>query len=215
MRVHENPWMSISPEDYDRHMGHPSVKQHRFLADCFHGALVKHAPAEILVIGCGTGNGLEHIDSRVTHRTTVIDFNARFLNVVKQRFQNALPGLEVIHDDLHHCSLPQGCYSMVYAGLVFEFVQPDIVLKKIVHSLRNGGVLEVVMQLPSETLPTVSSTGIESMKQLKLSAKLVNVKQFCELCSHMKLALIGSSEQTLDSGKSFFIGTFKKKMDLV
>jgi hypothetical protein len=71
------------------------------------------------------------------------------------------------------------------------------------------------MQLPSETLPTVSSTGIESMKQLKLSAKLVNVKQFCELCSHMKLALIGSSEQTLDSGKSFFSRTFKKKMDWV
>jgi len=202
--------MSISPEDYEQHMSHPSVKQHRFLGDCFHIALVKHAPAEILVIGCGTGNGLEHIDSRVTRRTTVIDFNSRFLNVVKQRFQNTLCGLEVIHDDLHHCPLPQGCYSMVYAGLVFEFVQVDIVLKKVVHSLRNGGVLEVVLQLPSEALPTVSSTGIESMKKLKSIANLVNVGDFCELCSQMNLALISSFEQTLDSGKSFFIGTFQK-----
>lgn len=201
--------MSISPEDYEQHMSHPSVNQHRFLGDCFHRALVKHAPTEILVIGCGTGNGLEHIDSAVTHRTTVIDFNARFLNVVKQRFQNTVCGLEVIHGDLHRCLLPQGCYSMVYAGLVFEFIQPDVVLKKISQSLQPGGILEVVLQIPSETLPTVSATGIESMKQLKSIAKLVNIEEFCELCSHLKLTLIGSCEQTLDSGKSFFIGTFQ------
>lgn len=215
MYVQDNPWLFISPEDYERHMSHPSVNQQRFLEKCFHKALTRHAPSELLVIGCGTGNGLEHVDPRVTRRTTVIDVNGRFLNVVKQQFQPSLPGLEVIHDDLHVCSIPQECYSLVYAGLVFEFVQTEIVLKKVAQSMREGGFLEVVLQNPNETLPTVSSTGVQSMKKLKSIVSLINRDQFFELCRKMQLVLIGSHTETLESGKSFLIASFVKEACMV
>ena len=191
-------------------MNHPAVNQLEFLSERFRDVLAKHAPPEILVIGCGTGNGLEYIDPKVTSRVTVIDINEQFLKTLAQRYHRKIPGLEVMHNDLHRVEIQPEAYTLVYAGLVFEFVDPKIVLKTLSQCLRQNGKLEVVLQIPSEDLPTVSSTNIESMKRLKSIVQLVDIHEFCQLCSDSGMNMVGSCVVTLDSGKSFFRGSFQK-----
>ncbi len=210
MIQHDNLWTSISPEDYENHMSGAAVNQHKFLSDCFKVAMVKNSPQEILVIGCGTGNGLEHIDPNITYRTTVIDINREFLEVVRQRYQKKIPGLEIMHEDLKYCDFQQESYSMVYAGLVFEFVEPKLILKKLIRVLRQNSKLEVVLQLPNANAPIVSPTSIESVENLNSIIKLVDIQEFCEMCKNMGMQLVNSYIETLDTGKSFFLGSFQK-----
>jgi len=210
MKKSENPWRSISPDDYEKHMGHPAVNQQQFLSKCFKTSLKNNTPEKILIIGCGTGCGLEHVDSSITNRVTVIDINAEFLKALKQRYQNKISGLETMNNDLYEHNFGDEKFSLVYAGLVFEFVNPKRILNKLSECLQEKGRLEFVLQLPNEHLPAVSSTNIDSIKQLSSFAKLVDVDDFCKECNSVGLSLVESSIETLDSGKSFFLGSAKK-----
>jgi ubiquinone/menaquinone biosynthesis C-methylase UbiE len=210
MTSNKNPWTLISPEDYEGHMSSLEVNQLHFLSDCFKQALTHFDPSEVAIVGCGTGNGLEHIDTAYTKRMTVVDINSNFLEVLKKRYKNRIKGLEVIHDDLNNCILQNPHYSLIFAGLVFEFVETTSLLKKISKWLRTNAIFRVVLQIPNKYLPDVSETKFESLKNLNSIVKLVDVEQFRNECKRLCLNEIESSIETLKSGKSFYIGTFKK-----
>lgn len=211
MTVEKNPWIEISPEEYDGHMSSPSVNQFGFLSDCFRQALVEYSPSHVAIVGCGTGNGLEHIDNSCTKITTVIDINLEFLEKLRQRFENKISGLEIVHDDLCECELDQR-YSLVFVALVFEFLNPKILLSKISRWLNSDAVLKVVLQCPNPTLPDVSETKYKSLKKLNKIVNLVDVEYFRNECACHGLVEIDRSLKTLKSGKSFYIGTYKKNM---
>lgn len=210
MTKSENPWVSISPEDYEKHMGHPSVNQTEFMSKCFIKSIKNNKPESILIIGCGTGCGLEHVDCTVTKRVTAIDINAKFLEVLRKRYQHKIDGLEILNGDLYKYHFGEEEFSLIYAGLVFEFVEPKKVLKKISMGLRTGGKLEFVLQLPNDDLPQVSSTNIKSIQKLGSFARLVDVDQFCTDCKAVGLNLVESTLETIESGKSFFLGSVIK-----
>ena len=61
-----NPWRNIPETDYVGHMSHPSVNQRSVLNRLMRAALADVHPRSLLVLGCSTGNGLEHVDPTVT-----------------------------------------------------------------------------------------------------------------------------------------------------
>ena len=212
MTYKENPWATISPDDYEGHMSSPNVKQLTFLADCLKQGLTKYAPEEVAIIGCGTGNGLEYIDPACTKHTTVVDINASFLEVLKRRYEHRIPGLEIVHDDLNHCALQPNQYSLIFAGLVFEYLESYTLLQKISEWLREDAIFQVVLQRPSHNLPEISETKYVSLKTLKSIVKLVDIEQFCRECQQCNLLEVERRMVTLDSGKSFYVGMFKKTL---
>lgn len=70
-----NPWLRIPASDYEGHMNSPDVRQGEFLNRFFSEALAAFKPSAVLVCGCSTGNGLEHIDPTITEHVVGFDIN--------------------------------------------------------------------------------------------------------------------------------------------
>lgn len=113
-----NPWLSIPAADYEGHMGLPEVNQLSFLGDVFREALAKYDNHAIAYLGCATGNGLEYIHNQKTARLTAIDLNPEYLEILRNRFQCKIPGLEIVEADLNDYPGNRQLYSLIFAGLL-------------------------------------------------------------------------------------------------
>ena len=147
-------------------MSCPNVAQQQFLAQVFKEALEKHDSRTIALLGCSTGNGLEYINKKVTRSVTAIDINPEYLEILRQRYGGRVPGLEIMETDLETCNIENRAYSLIFAGLVFEYLEPRKLLPRIVNWLRSDGVLVSILQLPAKHLKRVSETRYTSLNQL-------------------------------------------------
>jgi len=82
-----NPWLSIAVDDYVGHMASPAVGQHQVLNRLFGAMLRNVRPRTVLVLGCSTGNGFEHVDPAVTCRVVGVDINPEYLQRLAERFR--------------------------------------------------------------------------------------------------------------------------------
>jgi len=101
----ENPWLKIPAVDYEAHMSSPNVDQLPFLGMTFKEALDKHDCSAVALLGCAIGNGLKYINSETTRRLTAVDINPDYLEVLRQRHEKSIQGLEIIEADLETCEL--------------------------------------------------------------------------------------------------------------
>jgi hypothetical protein len=203
-----NPWLRIPAADYEGHMSSPNVAQQSFLAQTFKESLDKYNCSTIALLGCATGNGLEYVKTGATQRVTAIDIHPGYLKVLRERYEGCVPGLEIVEADLEMCTLENQAYSLIYAGLVFEYIEPRILLPKIATWLCVGGIMISILQLPSKHLTRVSETPYTSLKTLESIMKLVSPKQFKSLANDAGLQEMEARTVTLESGKPFFIGTY-------
>jgi SAM-dependent methyltransferase len=204
-----NPWLNIPAADYEGHMDSPNVDQLSFLASTFKETLVHHDCDTVALLGCATGNGLEHVKREFTHRVTAVDINPEYLEVLRQRYGNSVPGLEVVQDDLESCELEKQAYSLIFTGLVFEYLEPLALLQKIARWLQVDGILVTVLQLPAEGT-SVTETPYTSLKSLNSIMSLIDPKQFKIIAADVGLIAIEEKFITLETGKSFYIGTYQK-----
>jgi len=205
-----NPWLYIPASDYETHMASPHVGQTAFLSDMFREALHQHPCETVLLLGCATGNGLEHVDPARTSRVTAIDINPDYLELTRQRFGKSIPGLETVAGDLAAMTLERASYDLVFAGLVFEYVKPEVLLPRIANALKPGGVLSVVLQQPAENTNTVSGTTVESLRALSAVIRLVDPDHFRTLATEAGLVPLEERRVVLPSGKPFHVATFEQ-----
>jgi SAM-dependent methyltransferase len=205
-----NPWLQIPASDYEGHMGSPHVAQLSFLAQAFKESLDKYESSSIAMLGCATGNGLEYVKKDTTRRVTAIDINPEYLEIVRKRYEGRVLGLEVMEADLEACTVENQAYSLIFAGLIFEYLEPRILLPKIARWLRSGGVMVSILQLPAQHLARVSETPYVSLKALNPVMKLVSPQQFQSIANDAGLQEIEAKTVTLESGKPFYIGTYTK-----
>ena len=145
-----NPWLHIPAFDYEGHMGNPNVAQLSLLADTFKESLSNHDGTSIALLGCATGNGLEYIDRSVTRQMTVIDVNPEYLQILQDRYQKLIPTLNIVEANLENYENGNQTYSLIFAGLIFEYLDPIVLLSKIADWLKDEGVMVAVLQLPEE-----------------------------------------------------------------
>ena len=205
-----NPWLRIPASDYENHMSSPNVAQQSFLAQIFKESMDNHDSSSIALLGCTTGNGLEYLNNSATKRVTVIDINPEYLEILRHRYEERVSGLEVVEADLETCMIENQSYSLIFAGLIFEYLEPRALLTKISSWMHPGGVMVSILQLPAQHLSQVSETPYTSLKTLKSKMKLVSPQQFKSMANDAGLREIDAKTVTLESGKPFYIGTYAR-----
>lgn len=205
-----NPWLNIPASDYEGHMGLPDVGQLSFLGNVFKESIAKYDNRSLAYLGCATGNGLDYVDIQKTKQITVIDINHEYLEILRSRYQSKISNLEIIEADLNNYAGNNKKYSLIFAGLLFEYVSPKPLLIKIANWLEKTGVMVVVLQLHEQNTKKVSDTPYSSLKQLDSIMNLVSDQDFKLMARESGMSEIEGKRVTLESGKSFYIGTYGK-----
>jgi ubiquinone/menaquinone biosynthesis C-methylase UbiE len=192
-------------------MNAANVGQWSVLNRIFADTVAEFAPSSLAVLGCSTGNGFEHIDPQVTQRIVGIDINADYLRVLEQRHRDRLRNLGLICSDVASCSLKRSSLNLIYAALIFEYVDPERVLPEAATWLKPGGVLAAVLQLPSPVANTVSDTPFASLQALTSIMRLVDPAAFEKLADRCGLTPIRSWHVSVRQGKGFYIAYYERE----
>jgi SAM-dependent methyltransferase len=209
----DNPWLTIPADDYEGHMSSPDVGQLQVLNELFGSVMAELRPASVAVLGCSTGNGFEHITPSVTRRVIGVDINPVYLDILRQRFAVRLPNLALLEGDIGSPSFQIEPVSLIFAGLVFEYVDIDRTLQNITRCLLPGGTLVAALQLPSSESPHVTPTRFASLEALAPIMRLVDVGGFSSACGEKGLVQAKAERVPLKQGKSLFVGYFDKPAD--
>ncbi len=210
-----NPWLDLPLAEYEGHMAHPDVAQSPLLADVFAQHLNLSRPQSVAVIGCAGGNGFERIDWTTTRRVVGVDLNGRYLEQVRRRFQTDVARpyriserLQLIEGDIQTNAVEFDPVDLVYAALVFEYVDVAATLARLRRFLNPGGALVTVVQLPSTELPPVSPSPYRSLLALESVMKQVDPEHLRAIAAHHGLHQLSCSTRETGRGKQFQVQTF-------
>lgn len=203
-----NPWLDISEADYVGHMSSPAVGQRPVLGRLLGDALETVRPNTLLVLGCSTGNGLEHVNPTVTSRVVVVDVNPEYLRRLRERFPNPMFDLDVRCGDLNDVELEREAYDMVHAALLFEYLEWRVLLPRVAMALRPGALLSVILQLPSTSSPSVTPTPFTSLRRLESLFRFVEPTSLVDAARREGLTLSGRRAEALPAGKAFEVLRF-------
>ena len=125
------------------------VAQAQLLSGIFAEALKEHAPRSVAVLGCAGGNGFTEIDPTITPRVVGVDINPDYIAQARARFQDRIPALELCVGDIQAEDLVREPVDVIYAALVFEYVDAGAALDRIRSILNPGGscILSSAMSL--------------------------------------------------------------------
>ncbi len=198
-----NPWTVVPAADYERHMGPQGVDQLAPLSAIFEEVYAAAQPDRLLVLGCGAGNGLEHVNPAVTKRIVGVDVNLQYLGVARQRFIGLGARLELYCTEAEKFRAPPASFDLVHAALLFEYLHPEPLVRRIAEWLAPGGTCCVVLQLPGGEAPAAPS---KPMQIIEKAMKLVPPDELTRLFEHYGLPLRRSKEVPLKHGKRFWVG---------
>ena len=162
----KNPWLDIPLSDYEGHMALPHIVQAQLLSDVFAGALKEFSPQSVAVLGCAGGNGFDRISPEITKRVIGMDINPEYVQEARRRFDDRIPSLELFVGDIQTESFIFSPVDIVFAGLLFEYVDVNIVLAKTRFMLTENGRLVSVVQLPNAVIPDVTPSPYKSLRAL-------------------------------------------------
>ncbi len=202
-----NPWSLVPAADYERHMGAGGADQLAPLSTLFQEAYLAAQPGRVLVVGCATGNGLEHIAPAVTRRVVGLDVNLQYLGICRQRFFHLGPRLELYCASALAWRAPPGTFDLVHAALVFEYLQPAALVEQIAGWLAPHGTCQVVLQLPGGEGPPAALPVLELIRR---AMKLVPPGELTALMERHGLKPRRSQTVPLRHGKSFWSGAFSR-----
>jgi hypothetical protein len=200
-----NPWISVPLEDYEGHMSQPAVGQLEPLAELFAEALTFTRPASVALLGIAGGNGLDRIDPQITHRILGIDIHPAYLEAVRARYA-AIAGLKLHCLDLAAAPVAVEPCALVHAALIFEHAGAGLCLDNALSLVETGGHFSVVLQLPSETEPGVSTTPYASIGNLKSAFTLLHPGSFIQTLHSRGFQLIHETRRSLPAGKALWMG---------
>ncbi|HEV3028626.1 MAG TPA: class I SAM-dependent methyltransferase, partial [Planctomycetota bacterium] len=123
-------------------------------------------PSSLAVLGCTTGNGLEHVDPVITKSCMGVDLNAEYLRIARQRFPSPGYALDLVCADVTQVELPPAHYQLVHAALLLEYVEPRDLLSRISGWLAPGGRCTIVLQRPSEDRAVITPSAYPSLGSL-------------------------------------------------
>lgn len=205
-----NPWLDIPADDYLGHMSSPEVDQFSVLSRLFREAIERFRPADILLLGCSTGNGLVHVDPSVTRRVTGIDINPEYLARLRAQFPNPGFDLRLECADVMMLPLESDSFDLVHCALLFEYLEWPTLMPALGRALRCGGALSVVLQLPSHVSPAVTKTNYASLRLLEPVFRFVEPSALIAHARGAGLELQAQRTESLPSGKTFEVMHFNK-----
>jgi SAM-dependent methyltransferase len=203
-----NPWSLVSAADYEAHMGPGGLDQLAPLSAIFgkvYGAL---RPARLALLGCATGNGLEHVDPAITRRAVGVDVNIQYLAVARQRFLRLGSALELYCEDVARVKLAPASLDLVHAALLFEHVDPPALAERAARWLAPGGALCAVLQLPAPAGAPAPASPL--LARVAAGARLVAPAELRALLALWGLAQRSAFELPVAHGRRLFVGLYTK-----
>ena len=101
--------------------------------------------------------------------------------------------------------------AMVFAALLFEYVDVAGALRSIARCLAPGAILVAVLQLPSVESAPVTRTRYKSLELLAPIMNLVSPSAFSNMCKRLGIQQIKTVSIPLKKGKAFFVGFYRRK----
>ncbi len=208
-RVTEStPWLEIPLDDYEGHMSLPAIGQALMLADQFALLVERIRPASLALVGCAGGNGLDRIQSAQVRRVVALDINPRYVEATRARHAARITALQAICADVQSDTLQFEPVELIYAGLIFEYVDVCSTMATLRRNCLAGGTLATVLQLPSPDQPVVSASPYQSLNSLAPALKLTAPAKLGTLASAAGFAPTSTEVIELASGKAFCLQTF-------
>lgn len=206
-----NPWMTIPLADYEMHMSLPLIGQAKMLADQLELLIERHAPGSVAIIGCAGGNGLERIKSAELERIVAVDINPEYIAQAKARHATRLTQLELCCADIQSESLNFGAVDLVYAALIFEYVDTRSTLASLRRNCRQSATLATLLQLPHAAQAAVTPSPYSSLGALAPFMKLLAPDELCRVAKSAGFDAVNSEVITLPSGKRFCMQVFRAR----
>jgi SAM-dependent methyltransferase len=206
----KNPWLNIPSDDYEKHMSDETVGQLKVLNEITFHQLNKYQPESFAIIGCCTGNGLEHINSIITKRVYGVDINPDFLEIVKNKFIQKIPALKLFTLDIEKVTLPFYDIELCLIALVLEYVDLKKAVQNIIPAIKSEGKIVTVIQKNNQQ-NFVSATKFESLKPLSEISHEVDKHALIKEFSVNNFKIIDETVIPLPSGKDFIVITFHKE----
>ncbi len=203
------PWQEIPLLDYEAHMSLPSVGQARMLADQLAQLIERYRPGSVGIIGCAGGNGLERIESTRVERVVAVDINPEYIAAAELRHGDRLANLDFLCADVQSERLTFDPVDLIYAALVFEYVDMSATFATLKRNLRPGGTLAVLLQLPHSDRHAVSDSPYKSLNKLIPVLTLVKPEDLCSQGTTAGFTTGSSDRIYLPSGKQFWLQTFQ------
>jgi SAM-dependent methyltransferase len=202
-----NPWSLVPAADYESSMGPEGADLLAPLSAVFQEAWLAAQPERVLVVGCATGNGLEHVDPAVTSRVVGLDVNLQYLGICRQRFFSLGPRLELYCTSATAWRAPPGGFDLVHAALIFEYLPPAALADQLAGWVAPGGTLQVVLQRPGGQPPPSAHPVLELIRR---AARLVAPEELTALLAARGLKLARSRVIEARHGASLWSGAFRR-----
>jgi ubiquinone/menaquinone biosynthesis C-methylase UbiE len=204
-----NPWLDIPLADYEGHMALPAVGQAKMLAGEFEALLRTYCPNAVAVIGCAGGNGFDQVNDAGVVRLVGIDINARYIAAAKRRYSSKIRTLELYCADIQDELPAIGQVDLVYAALVFEYVNLKLALKNIRKLCLPQSRLVALLQVPSQSVAAVSPSPFASTQGMASIMRLIPPLEFRTAAEKQGFAFVLAKTIALPSGKQFSLQVFK------
>jgi SAM-dependent methyltransferase len=204
-----NPWLDIPLQDYERHMALPSISQAKMLADQLERLIERHTPASIAIIGCTGGNGLDRIQPARVERVVAVDINPKYIAAAELRHANRLRNLDLRCADVQSELLQFDPVELIYAALIFEYVDTAATLATLKRNLRPDGTLAIILQLPHSDQNAVSPSPYKSLAKRGSILRLVAPDDLQTHATAVGFRTGRSGTIDLPSGKRFCLQTFQ------
>ena len=121
-----------------------------------------HGKQNILELGCGPGYSTLDLARYLgpTCDITAIELSPNFSQESAKRLRD-YPQVRVINEDLHQIDLPKDTFDACYGRWIFMFLpKPEEALKKIIRSLKPGGMLILQEYVDYQAMNLVPSPPI-------------------------------------------------------
>ena len=201
------PWLEIPYHDYEEHM--KEVGQSQVLNELTKNILDKYAPKTLALLGCSTGNGLEHIQKNITQTVYAIDVNPGYLEITKKKFSDKIKNIVTLNLDIEKDKLAIKNVDLFFVGLVLEYVEPKVTIKKIIKPINKNGILFIVIQKSKRT-SFVSKSKYKSLEKLSGISNEVNEDDLNKFLRFNNMELIRREEIELTANKSFICLEYMK-----
>lgn len=207
----DNAWNTIPLEDYERHMQHETVGQLQLLSNLTMKYLKRINPETVMFLGIAGGNGLEHIDNNVTSQVFGIDINQNYLDKTKKRFKDQIPNLNLVNLDISTSATEEITKAnLIWAALIFEYVETDACFEFINSNIQDNGQLIVTIQ-ENNGVSSISKTGVETIKSAGQIFRVISDSNLVSVADKFAFNKIDFEENVLPNGKSLKTYTFEKK----
>jgi ubiquinone/menaquinone biosynthesis C-methylase UbiE len=199
-----NPWLKIPLSDYENHM--KQIGQAQMINDVFKKFYVRHRPQKILYLGASGGNGLEHVKNDAAE-ITAVDINKGYLRELKQRFRR-FSNLNLVLQRIEELNYSEA--DLIFAPLIFEYVDLHKVLNQIPEWLNDTGRLVTILQVDHPIQRNVTKSDYPSVALLEPIIKLVDESLFSSILFKAGLRLISMEHRQMSDSKLFHISCHAK-----